>query len=102
METNIRELLAAVVHPESGRNIVESGILERIAATPERIAVTLRFPKTRDPFAVKIKNRTEELLHEAYPEAKVVVTAMEGGTAPRPEPKAQTTTGGIKSEAKRS
>ena len=95
METNIRELLAAVVHPESGRNIVESGILERIAATPERIAVTLRFPKTRDPFAVKIKNRTEELLHEAYPEAKVVVTAMEGGTAPRPEPKAKTTTGGI-------
>ncbi|MDE5621400.1 MAG: Mrp/NBP35 family ATP-binding protein [Alistipes sp.] len=95
MEEKISRLLAAVVHPESGLDIVRSGILERIAATPERIAVTLRFPKARDPFAVKINNRPEEQMREAEPEAAVVVTVMEGGTAPRPEPKTKTTTGGI-------
>lgn len=95
MEKKIEQLLAGVVHPETGRNIVESGMVERIAADAEHIAVTLCFRKTRDPFAAKIKNRTEAVLHEAFPAAAVTVLMKEGGTAPRPEPKAKTTTGGI-------
>lgn len=95
MEKQIEQLLAGVVHPETGRNIVESGSVERIATEEGRIAVTLHFAKARDPFAVKIKNRTETVLREAFPEALVTVLVKEGGAAPRPEPKQKTTTGGI-------
>lgn len=95
MERKIEQLLAAVIHPETGRNLVESGMVEQIAAKDDRIAVTLRFAKTRDPFAVKLKNQIENSLREAFPQATVAVIVKEGGKAPRPEPKSRTTTGGI-------
>lgn len=95
MERKIEQLLAAVIHPETGRNLVESGMVEQIAAKDDRIVVTLRFAKTRDPFAVKLKNQIENSLREAFPQATVAVIVKEGGKAPRPEPKSRTTTGGI-------
>lgn len=95
MEQKIEQLLAAVIHPETGRNLVESGMVEQIAAKDDRIVVTLRFAKTRDPFAVKLKNQIENSLREAFPQATVAVIVKEGGKAPRPEPKSRTTTGGI-------
>lgn len=95
MEQKIEQLLAAVIHPETGRNLVESGMVEQIAAKDDRIALTLRFAKTRDPFAVKLKNQIENSLREAFPQATVAVIVKEGGKAPRPEPKSKTTTGGI-------
>lgn len=95
MEEKIKSLLSAVVHPETGQDIVTGGILETLEASAEKICVTLRFVKTRDPFAVKIKNRTETLLRESYPEAAVTVIVKEGRTPPRPEPKLKSDTGGI-------
>ncbi len=96
MEEKIKQLLQGVVHPETGRDIVESGILEQLAADANRIVATFRFAKARDPFALKIKNRTEELLREAFPAAAVTVVVREGAAAPRPaEPKLKSTTGGI-------
>ena len=85
MEEKIKELLTAVIYPESGRNIVEEGIVENIALQDEKIAVTLRFAKTRDPFAVKIKNQSEALLKEALPQNEIFVLVKEGGHAPRPD-----------------
>lgn len=82
MEEKIKRLLASVVHPETERDIVSSGFVDKIAASDERIAVTLRFAKARDPFAAKIKNRAEELLRARYPQAAVTVYVTEG--APRP------------------
>lgn len=95
MEEKIRHLLASVVHPETGENLVASGFIEHIAAAAGKITVVLRFAKARDPFAVKIKNQVEALLHESFPEEEVLVVVKEGGVAPRPEPKLSTTTGGI-------
>lgn len=95
MENKIRELLATILHPETEQNIVQSGIVEQITAQADKITLTLRFAKARDPFAVKIKNQCERLLGEAFPTASVSVLVKEGGTAPRPEPKQKTTTGGI-------
>lgn len=95
MEEKIRELLTAIIHPETERTIVESGFVEHIAAQDDKITLTLRFTKTRDPFAVKIKNQTEELLRQAFPKAAVTVVIKEGGTAQRPEPQQKTTTGSI-------
>ncbi len=95
MEESIKRLLGSVVHPETGVDIVSGGMVEHIAASEAAITVAVRFPKTRDPFAIKIKNQAEALLKSHFPEAKVLVMIKEGGQAKRPEPKAQTTTGDI-------
>ena len=95
MEEKIKHLLASVIHPETGQDLVTSGFIEHMAAAAGKITVVLRFAKGRDPFAVKIKNQTEALLKEHFPDQEVLVVVKEGGAAPRPEPKLSTTTGGI-------
>lgn len=95
METQIKQLLGTVVHPETGTDIMTGGMVEHIAASDEKKTVVLRFAKTRDPFAVKIKNQVEALLKEHFPQSEILVVVKEGGQAPRPEPKEKTTTGTI-------
>ena len=58
---NITELLRQVVHPETGEDIVSSGIAS-VGRTENGTVITLSFPKARDPFAAKIKARVEELV----------------------------------------
>ena len=55
MEYDIRNLLREVLHPETGENLVDGGLIESINCSEEKITVALRFRKARDPFAVKIK-----------------------------------------------
>ncbi len=82
MEQEIKKLLSEVVHPESGVNIVESGIAGEAVVEEDRIMLTLTFPKARDPFALGIKKRVDALLHEHYPDYKAgVVVRM--GEAPK-------------------
>lgn len=95
MENEIKELLASVIHPETGTDIVAGGMVEHLAATSDKKTVVLRFAKTRDPFAIKIKNQVETLLKAHFPQAEILVVVKEGGQAPRPEPKEKTTTGTI-------
>lgn len=93
MEQQIRELLRQVIHPETGVNIVEGGFVEQIKADDGHIAVSLRFTKSRDPFAAKIKSQVQAALEAAYPRVSVTVIIKEGAVRPQPEQK--TTTGGI-------
>ncbi len=95
MENQIRSVLSAIIHPETGKNLVESGFVEHVAAAAGKATVVLRFAKTRDPFAIKLKNAAEAALREAFPSTEVLVVVKEGGAAPRPEPKTKTTTGTI-------
>ena len=87
MEQQIKRLLGQVVHPETGKDLVTSGFVEHIGAADGKATVVLRFAKSHDPFAVKIKNQVEALLREALPGAEVLVVVKEGGQPPRPEPK---------------
>ena len=73
MDREIRAILASVVHPETEENLVDGGFVESISATEQKITVALRFRKSRDPFAVKIKNRVEELIQDLYPDSIVTV-----------------------------
>ena len=95
MEEQIRRLLGSVIHPETGRDIVADGLVEHIEAAAGKITVVLRMARPRDPFTLKIKTQTEELLRTSFPDRDVLVVVKEGGQAPRPEPKTTTTTGGI-------
>ncbi|MBE6189890.1 MAG: Mrp/NBP35 family ATP-binding protein [Rikenellaceae bacterium] len=95
MKEQILGLLRSVVHPEIGQDIVTSGQVEQVAASEAAITVSVRFPKSRDPFAVKIKNQAEAILKEHFPEAKVLVMIKEGGQKKLPDLKEKTTTGDI-------
>ena len=39
MEEKIRELLSTIVHPETGKNLVESGFIEHTAAAGGKVTV---------------------------------------------------------------
>ena len=73
MDREIRAILASVIHPETEENLVDGGFVDSINATEEKITVGLRFRKSRDPFAVKIKNRVEQLISELHPDSTVTV-----------------------------
>lgn len=95
METQIRELLDAIRHPETEQGIVSSGFLEEVKASPERIVAVLRFTKARDPFAAKIRQQAEKRLREAYPSATVTVLVKEGAPRKPEATERKTSTGGI-------
>ncbi len=97
MEVKIRTILDSVTHPESGVGIHDGGFVDSINATPEKITITLRFEKSRDPFAIKIKKRVEEAIKNSLtqigaPGASVLVMVKEGVAPRKVEPKATTTT----------
>lgn len=77
MDREIRAILASVIHPETEENLVDGGYIDTITATEEKITVALRFRKARDPFAVKIKNRVEQLISDLYPDSTVTVFIKE-------------------------
>ncbi|MBQ3185954.1 MAG: Mrp/NBP35 family ATP-binding protein [Alistipes sp.] len=95
MKEQILALLKGVIHPESEQNIVDGSMVEQVAASEAAITVSIRFPKGRDPFAVKIKNQAETILKEHFPEAKVLVMIKEGGQKKLPDLKEKSTTGDI-------
>ncbi|MBO7283042.1 MAG: DUF59 domain-containing protein, partial [Alistipes sp.] len=74
MNEKLEELLRSIIHPETERNIVDSGFVDRADLGDDgSVAITLRFQKARDPFAQKIKRQVEELMERSFPEAKVMV-----------------------------
>ena len=95
MKEQILALLKGVIHPESGQNIVDGSMVEQVAASEAAITVSIRFPKSRDPFAVKIKNQAEAILKEHFPKCKVLVMVKEGGQKKLPYLKEKSTTGDI-------
>ena len=96
MKQRIENLLRAVVHPESGRNIVDDGVVESVKTDNGHIVVTLSFAKNRDPFALKIKKQVTEIVENEFPQSRGSVSVIIREKAPRtnPQPQQQTTTTG--------
>lgn len=92
MEKKINELLGTVLHPETGRHLLESGFVRKIATEKGRITVSLQFTRAHDPFAAKIKRQVETLLQDHFP--GVPVDVVVGQAAATPVEK-RTTTGEI-------
>ena len=80
-ENQIRELLKQIVHPESGDNIVDAGILKHISADEVAITVELSFVKKRDPFTNSIKRRITEILGEVFPDRNIQVVVADNSPA---------------------
>ena len=94
-EKNIRAVLAGIVHPETGQDIVSSGMVEHIAVQADGAVVTLAFRKRRDPFANSIKRQVTAAVAQAFPElaGKVVVTEREEAPAAPAKEKVSSTAG---------
>lgn len=92
MEEKIKQLLAAIIHPETGRDIVNGGFVDHTSVDKGKITVALRFSKARDPFAIKIKNRVETVLRNEFPQDTVTVVIHEGPAPRITEPKPRTAT----------
>ncbi len=102
METKIRTLLDSVTHPETGVGLHDGGFVDSINVAEGAITVTLRFEKSRDPFAIKLKRRTEEVLRASFErlgaasDTTVLVVVKEGVSPRKAAPKeAYTTTEGV-------
>jgi ATP-binding protein involved in chromosome partitioning len=92
MEEKIKGALCAIIHPETGEDIVKSGFVEQISVNKEKIVVSLHFTKARDPFAVKIKNQVEDTLRAQFPTKNILVVVKEGRAVAHVDTKQQTTT----------
>ena len=91
-QQQITELLRTIVHPETETDIVSSGMVERVEAAPDKISITLAFPKGRDPFAASIKRQVIQQItdRDASLEGKITVIIKEAAPkkpAPAPEKK---------------
>ncbi len=93
MESKIRTLLDTVKHPESGMGIHDGGYVDSINIAEGKVTITLRFEKSRDPFAIKIKKRVEEVLAQNILEmsggelTRYLILIKEGVSPRKIEPK---------------
>ena len=93
MNEKLEELLRSIIHPETERNIVDSGFVDRADLGEDgSVAITLRFQKARDPFAQKIKRQVEVLMESNFPDSQVMVIIREAAPKPRRQENPSTTT----------
>lgn len=84
------EILASIVHPETGKNLVESDLVSMVELEGGKVVLNLMMAKPRDPFAVKIKNRIEEMAAEAFgaeAELLTVIVREQAPKQPKPQPR---------------
>ena len=98
MEEQIREILSGVIHPETQENIVAAGIVESITtAEGGNTVVMLCFPKSRDPFAARIRTQAQQMIERAIPALKDHLTVVVKESAPRPpQPQRESTTRSVR------
>lgn len=80
----IVEILKGVTHPESGQNLIESGILQGVDIEGNKVVLTLNFRRKRDPFAKSVAARAKMAVDAACEDAEVEVVSHEGEDAPKP------------------
>lgn len=92
-QQDVLEGLRAVVHPETGENIVDGGIVTSVAVASDdnRVDIVLTFRKAKDPFAARIERSIREAVAASYPHAEVNITVAEHRAAASQQQAARTT-----------
>lgn len=93
MEEKIKQLLTAIVHPETGQDIVTSGFIEHTAAAARQGDGGPALRQDARPVRPEDQETGRRAPAGGFPGSEVLVVIKEGGAAPRPEPKLKTTTG---------
>lgn len=88
MKKKVDKILNSIKHPESGKGLLESGAVESIALSDERIAISLMFERAKDPFAKSLTKQLESRLLREFPEMeeKIFVELKERTIEERSEP----------------
>lgn len=97
VKEKIADTLKAVIHPETGVDIITSGIVTNIEAEGKGVIITLAFAKRRDPFANSISRQITGAVANAFPEfAGNVVVAIKEEAPQAKKTEKITATQGIK------
>ena len=81
----IVEILRGITHPETGKDVVEGGILQEVTiGEGGKIHLTLVFRRRRDPFAKSVAMRSKLAIEAAAEGAEVEILIREGEDAPKP------------------
>jgi ATP-binding protein involved in chromosome partitioning len=79
----ITKVLASLIHPESGKDIVQMGIVSNIRIEEKMIALDLVFQRKNDPFAASIKKAVQRALKAKVGEdADIDIKLVHQETAP--------------------
>ncbi len=89
IKEQIKSVLASVIHPELGTDIVSSGMVESIEVTENQIRFTLSLVKPRDPFALSVKKNAIQKLTEKFPDYKDKITVLIKEPAPKTQKKGE-------------
>jgi len=65
-ENQVTEELKLIVHPSSGKNIIDLGLVEHLIVEDNKIEFELAFPTANDPLKSSIKRACELKLKEIY------------------------------------
>ena len=82
----IVEILKGVTHPETGKNLIEDGIAQRVDFEENKVILTLNFRRKKDPFARSVVTRAKLAIEAAAEGADVEVVIKEGEDAPKARP----------------
>ena len=73
----ITALLSTVVHPETDRDIVSSGMVADLDVEEGRVRFTLATDRPRDPFAPAVKKAAVAAIAEVFPQADIKAVIKE-------------------------
>ncbi|MEG1607671.1 MAG: Mrp/NBP35 family ATP-binding protein [Mucinivorans sp.] len=62
---SIEEILSQIIHPESGQNIVQMGMVQNISQGDGKISFTLLLTKANDPQAASLRHKAERAVFQA-------------------------------------
>jgi len=83
----INKILASLVHPESGKDIVQMGIISNIKAENDKITLDLVFQRKNDPFAASIKKAVHRALKAKVGEdTSIEINLVHQASSPPPSP----------------
>ncbi|MCQ2114816.1 MAG: Mrp/NBP35 family ATP-binding protein [Bacteroidales bacterium] len=84
---DILKALSEVQHPaKNDRSLVELGMVADIAIDGAKVAITLAFPKHRDPLAEYLQGSARAAVLRNFPDAEVEVKTMIRDEAPKKKP----------------
>ncbi|MBN2611354.1 MAG: Mrp/NBP35 family ATP-binding protein [Bacteroidales bacterium] len=85
-ENQVRDILQQVIHPASGKSIVETGIVKNVIVKDNKIVIELKFENPNDPLKNSIKRACETILKEKFQGAEIEVDLNQDQKTPPKNP----------------
>lgn len=85
-EHGVRTVLQRVVHPETGQNIVDLGMVQQLKVDGNKVSMVLQLNKKNDPFASSLKKQAIKLITEEFGSDVVVDVAVQAEVLPQAAP----------------